>query len=374
VELNNRAFARIMLLDKTAAGIELTLGFPLPNRISSGKTGGGSSGGSSGEPFALVTKTGKNVAEAYRKMQADMPRRITFGQLRHILLGREFAEAGMLPFVDFLTRGTEIHINAYLFVTEGEAKQIGTIPLTFERFPTDVLTQLAREQVTVMMSAKDMLTSIYSGGDIILPLLVFGRMGAENEKNGNNWMGTDGAAIFKQGKMVGILNAKETRGAMWILEQLHDTEFDIVSPTDGKQVSFLVTRARTKIKPIINGNQIVFRIQCKGDATVMSSQSTIDVSDPVQLKRLESLLNDKLSERIDLAVAKSKSAQSDIFHFGDYIKWRHPALWSSLKNDWRARYTTDVRVIPQVDIAVKWFGAATKPEWNRILSNAGTSK
>lgn len=39
VELNDRAFVRMMVLDKTKSGIELSLDFSLPNRLIPGSAG-----------------------------------------------------------------------------------------------------------------------------------------------------------------------------------------------------------------------------------------------------------------------------------------------------------------------------------------------
>jgi spore germination protein KC len=370
VELNDRAFARLMLIDYSDSGIELTLGFPLPNRLSTGKAGSGSSGGSGGsstEPFAFVSKNGKNIGEAFREIQSDLTRRITFGQLRSVLIGEKFAQRGVKPLLDFLVRKADVHINANLYVTKSEVKKFTTIPVTFEKFPTDIVSAYAKDHVTMITSAKDILMATFNGGDFLLPSLVFGKKGVEREKQAGNWMGTDGAAIFKQGRMVGSLNTKEMRGALWILGQLNDAEFNVDSPTDGKSVSFIVRHARTKVKPRIDGDQINFLIQCKAIASLIETNSIIDLTDPRQLRQLEQRMADKLNERIDLAITKTKEAQTDAFQLGKYIKWHYPRKWRSIQKDWRQEYASRVNVIPQIQITVKWIGSAQKPEWNKYI-------
>jgi spore germination protein KC len=367
VELNDRAYARLMLIDYSDSGIELTLGFPLPNRLSAGKAGSGSSGGSSGEPFAFVSKSGKSIGEAYREIQSDLTRRVTFGQLRSVLISEKFAQRGVRPLLDFLMRESDVHINANLFVTKSEAKKIETIPLTFERFPADIVTAYAKQQVTVTASIKDMLVAAFNGGDFLLPSLTFGNKGAESEKRGSNWMGTDGAVLFKQGRMVGSLNTKEMRGALWVLGQLNEAEFNVDSPTDGKNVSFIVRHAKTKVKPRIDGDQINFLIHCKAIANVLATESNIDLTNPRQLQQLEQRIAEKLDGRIDQAITKTKEAQTDAFQFGNYIRWRYPRKWRSIQKDWRQEYASRVNVIPQVQVTMKWLGAAQKPEWNKYL-------
>jgi spore germination protein KC len=368
-ELSERAFARLLLLDYSDEGVELTLGFPLPNRVS---TGGGAAGGgdSKSDNFTYVTKSGKTIAEAYRKIQADLSRKITFGQLRSVLIGRKLAEKEIQPLVDFIMRLPSIHINANLFVTDGDVKQFTKIPVTFERFPTDIMSEYAEQQVTIMITIKDMLFAIYSGGDLILPLLVFGKAEVLDSKSSGNWLGTDGAALFKQGTMIGTLNTQEMRGSLWIIGQLSSAVISVSSPTDGKPVSFLIQQANSKVKPIIHGDQITFQIQCKANVSLLMTESSIDVTDPSQLKQLEQRLADKIEGRIDMAMARARKAKADPFHFGQYIKWRYPQKWKTLEANWRDTFANDIHVDSHIDMTIKWLGAVKNPELNRILSKS----
>jgi spore germination protein KC len=366
VELNERGFARMMLLDKTDKGIEMTLGFPLPNRM------GGQQGGGGSEPaFTFVTKTSATLGDAYRQIQSDLPRRITFGQLRNIVIGRPYAEGGLESLVDFVARVPNIHINANLFVTEGRVKQFTEFPVTFEKFPTDILTRYAKDRVTVMTTLKDVLASLYHGGDFIAPMLVFGRQGATDEKSGGKWMSTDGAALMQKGRLVDTLSSIETRGAMWITGDLNDAEFDVASPSDGKNISFLVNLSESRVKSKVHGDQIRIYIICKALAKVILTNSDIDLSNAYQLKRVEQALEKVLEERINMAVEKTRQVRTDAFQLGRSVEWRYPRQWKGIQPEWRRRLATDVKINPQIDIRVKWFGAVRKPEWNRIILNKG---
>jgi spore germination protein KC len=361
-----------MLLDRTNEGIEMTLGFPLPNRLSSTSKDGG--GGSSSKPFTFVTKTGRDVGEAFRKIQADLPRRVTFGQLRHIVMGKEFAQSGIKPVVDFAAREFTIHINAYLFISENKAKSVISIPVTFEKFPSDILTQFANERQTIMVTVKDMLMSAFNRGDLVIPMLVFGREGVEAEENKENWMGTDGAGVIRNGKMIGKLTDEETQGALWVLKQFNYSSYDVNSPTDNKPVNLLIRNAKTHLKAQVHGDDISIQIECNAMAGIQETESTIDVTEPTELRKLELLLNEKIKDRIRRAVAVSKTLKSDVFQFADYIKWRYPGKWKNLRPEWGERYADQVRVDPRVNISVKWFGTSQRPQWNIILPNTEEDK
>ncbi|WP_169306668.1 Ger(x)C family spore germination protein [Cohnella pontilimi] len=375
VELNERAFARVMLIDQMEEGIELTLGFPLPNRLPSqaGGGGGGGGGNSENEPFTYVTKTSSNLADAYRQIQTDLPRRITFGQLRNIVIGRHLAENGLESFVDFMARIPNIHINANLFMTEGRVMQITKFPVLFEKFPTDILARYAKNQLTVTVTMKDLLDSLYHGGDFVVPLLVFGRQGTTEVKPDEKWMSTNGAALLRSGRLVGTLTSEESRGAMWIMGKVENTEVDVASPADGKNISFFIESAGTRIRSELSGGHIRIHITCKGDARAILSNSNINLTDPRQLRQVERALENELKERIRMTIEKVGQSRTDAFQLGRYVEWRYPRQWNSIQPEWRRRLATDVEVEPHVKIRIISFGGARKPEWNRIIPNRGAT-
>lgn len=373
VELNERAFARVMMLDKSPKGIELTLGFPLPNRLSGGSNGGMSST-TMGPPFAFVTKSAHDIGEAYRLIQADLSRSITFGQLRNIVISKAFAQEGIYPLADFMMRDTGVHINANFFVTDGPAKTIETIPLTFERFLTDILTSYSKQKTTLIVSAKDMLMNTAAGSDFMLPMLVFGEAGAEAEKNGQHWMGTDGAGIFRQGKLVARLSPIETRAAMWVQEELGKHVIQLRSPSDGKFITFVLFGNESDIKPMLSGGRIRFRISCSGSAQIIASESTLDVTDKANIALLEKGLDQELKKRIHTTVSYTQRQRADVFGFGELVRWRQPRTWNKVKDNWRDVYQKQVGIDVNTAIRIKWFGGADKPIWNRKLSENEVEK
>lgn len=369
IELNDNAFARVLMLDKAPEGIEMTIEFPLPNRMVPSEAGGGEKG----DPFTFVTKRDSTMGRAYRDIQSDLSRRISFGQLRIVVVSRALAEEGLQEVMDFLAREPKIHINSNIFITEGKTAEIASIPVEFERFPSDILSNYAESRVTLDVMIADLLKANYSGGDFVVPLLVFGREGTAKGKAGQQWMGTDGAAVFRNGKMVGRIDTNEMRGALWIMDQIKNSEVNVASPTDGKSVSFIVSNARTRIRPVI-GKPMSIHIDCRADAEVLSSQSNINLEDPDKVLLLERQLNAKLEERIDSAIAKTKALQSDAFRLGDHVRWRYYRLWQKIKNDWRTLYADQVTVRAHADVSLKRIGGIRKAVGINVQSREGESE
>ncbi|MBE1442759.1 Ger(x)C family spore germination protein [Paenibacillus sp. OAS669] len=370
IEINDRAFVKMMLLDKSESGIEVTLAFPLPNRLIPGQSGG--SGGQTGKPYTFVTKTGRDIGEAYRFIQADLSRKITFGQTSIVVIGNAMAKEGIVPVLEFIAREPRFHINASMFVTEGKVKKMMAVPVVFERFPVDILVAYAKQHITVRATVKDALMATYSGGDLLIPKLNFEMKTLPSEKDKTQqWMGTDGAAIFKLGKMVGTLDTNEMRGAMWVQETVKDSEITVPSTIDGKEVSFMVKNNRTSIKPDLSGDQITINIQSRANADLISSESDINFQDAKQRAILEHDLATLVQDRMSKAIKKSQEAGSDAFQFGQYIDWNYPLKWISIEPQWRYLYAKKVKFNIQARIIIKHIGTEKHPLRIQTIKDAG---
>lgn len=351
MELNTRAFIQSVLVDRTEDGqIHLYIGVPLPNRMVPGQAGGNSSTPS--EPFAIVGKKADNLSQALRLIQVDLSRSLSFGQTRVIVVGRRMAEHGIDEIIEFVNRQPAFRLSANLYVTTNEVDEITKIPLVFERFLSDILKRYVSTHVTLDTTVKDFKLAKYKGGDILAPLLVFGKaseVSMENPKK-NEWMGSGGAAIFSAGKMSDItMNRKELQGALWISSQLRSSIITIKSPTDGKEISCTTEEINTAIKPVFKQGEISFKIKSEAKAHVLSSMSDIDLKDPEVILELEQILNKTTEERLRLVINKTRQARSDSFLMSQYLDWRYPKAWASIKDRWKSYYATEL----PIDIDVK---------------------
>ncbi len=265
LELNERLFVRMLVVDKTEHGIELTLVFPLPNRLIPGTAEG--TGQQEGKAHSYITQAGADIGQAYRNIQANLTRRINFGQTRVIVVGRELAEEGVEPVLEFIGRNAPFYLNSKIYVTTEKAHDIATIATVSERFPSDVAAAFSRFRTTLDTASKDVLAANYNGGDVMLPLLRLSKIRIETEKEKEQmWVHPVGAAVLKEGKMVGTLTMKEMRGGLWILGKLKDAEITVQSPTDGKDVSFLIRNTHTRTKPKLTRGRILIQIETDADS------------------------------------------------------------------------------------------------------------
>lgn len=359
-ELNNRGFTFIMLVDKAEnGGVEVTLGFPLSIRMTPGQAGGSAS--QSGPPFTYITRSADNISQAFRVIQSDISRSISFGQTRNIVIGEKLAEDGIDSILEFINRQPAFHLSANLFVMEGKATDIKKTPLVFERFISDILSSFIARHVTLDTTAKDFMMAEYLGGDILLPLLKVNPHpegeGGESEKK--EWLASGGAAIMSAGKMSKLrLSAQDLRGALWISSQLDTSIISIPSPSDGKEISVVAQGVGTKIRPKMKEGKLRFQINSTAKGYVLSSQSEIDLRDPKKLSQIQDALEQDIVKRLSQVIEKTRKARSDSFLMSQYLDWRYPKTWNRLKNEWREYYASELPIDIKVNFELNQTGGA----------------
>ncbi|ADU32440.1 Ger(x)C family spore germination protein [Evansella cellulosilytica] len=360
-EINDNAMVTIIFLDKGDDGqIELTLGFPLTNRMVPGEMGASIEG----RFYTTVTKQEENIAAAYRLIQSDLPRKITWGQTKNVIIGKEFGEIGLHDCIDFLARQPSFPLGAKVFVAPGKATDITKLTPAFERFPSEVLDEFMDQDLTISITFLDFLKAYEYGGNVIVPMLTIGEepMVSEDWKV-STWVGTGGAALFHDWKIVGTLNQSEMRGALWFHKVAREAVITIDSPTDGKPISIIVLDSKIQKRPSIDETgQLSFEITIEAVDDLLSVGSKIDINDPEIIDELEMLFAEAIKKRLERTFTITQEVGADVFLVGQYFEWHHPKEWEKLRSDWDNKYK-EVTLDAHVTMKIKRHGAISNPPW-----------
>jgi spore germination protein KC len=358
-EINDRSFVTAMYVDKGNDGqMEITLSFPLPNRLVPGGVGGV---GATGNPYAQVSSMGKTVTDAYHKMQLDLPREISWGHARIIVISEDMAKEGIGPILEFIVREPKLNINNAILIAPGKAKNIEKLAAAFEQFPSEIVREFTQEKITLYTTPKDFLKT--ENGDMIAGLLTKGKKKMLSEKGKEElWVGTGGMAMFHNYKMVGKIDPKEGDGALWLRNSIKSTVVTIKSPTDKKDISLLVLRSKTKIR-LSKNKPLTFDVYVTAEDDISESQSNIDVTNAKNIYQLERIAEKDITDRIEKAFKASKEVKADVFQFGAYLSWYKPKIWKKVKEDWPSVYHDKVKLNIHVDLKIKRPGAENNPIW-----------
>lgn len=145
-----------------------------------------------------------------------------------------------------------------------------------------------------------------------------------------------GMAVFSDGLYQGTLNESETRGMMFLRDEIQRTVYSVFNE-NFREISVEIYRSKTKIVPHISGDDLRFTVQINADGMVqekvMESGKTFNEE---SLRRVEQIIQEKIRSECEEAFQKAVGEyQSDVFYLGDMV-WRdQPKLWEKLQAEWK---------------------------------------
>ncbi|GIP34749.1 Ger(x)C family spore germination protein [Paenibacillus sp. J2TS4] len=360
IEINDRAFVTAMYVDDAGEGrVKVSLGFPLPNRLVQGQAGGVSS---EGNPYTHVTKEGNTIAEAVKRIQNDLPRELNWGNNRVIVISSEYAKKGILPLLEFVGRMPYQQLKTYLFVSEGEAENVPRMSAVFERFPSEVLREFARTRTTLNTTLRDLMSVHPYGGDLTIGLLRVDEEIMASEKNQTgHWVGTKGAALFKDYRLIGKFNEEQTQGALWIMNRMKSAVLKVSSPSDGKAITLDIISSQSQVKPVWKQDELVFQLKIALEAHLLASDSKLKITDPGNIVQLQQSMKDEVEKIVRQAFDESLKIGADMFKLGEIAELYYPDRFAGIKKDWQSYYARHADLKMNIQAHIKRPGGEQEP-------------
>ncbi|OIQ54761.1 hypothetical protein MORE_11390 [Moorella thermoacetica] len=237
-EIEELAIIMAVALDSAPGGqVRLTTFVVIPRAVGGGPSMGG---GGSGEPQKageVISAVGSDFAQATRRLERQVPRRLFWAQNRVIIIGEDLARRG-LNYLDLFLRDRQMRLTTPVLITRGEARKVLDLPPGIELNPGTILTGILRNRTTFKVELKDLLAMWEAPGDNpALPEVVMtptpeqesketGGEGRDAKGGGNEGGGKGktqpeavvikGAGAFRYDRLAGWLDEKEANGLMWL--------------------------------------------------------------------------------------------------------------------------------------------------------------
>ncbi len=356
-DLNELAIVTAIGLDKTKDGFSVSIQVLNPSELA-GNTSSGRT------EVVRFIKSGETVFEALRKLSTDTPRRIYLAHLREVVFGEDLARDGIGKALDFISRDHEMRTDFYITVAKGStAADILNIQTAIEKVPANKLFNSLENSETVWAAAKtvkldELINSMVSDGKepVLTGIYHYGNAevgsSIENAHNVSPETGLriDYLAVFKNDKLIGWLNKDESKGFNYITDNIKNTVVTVES--EGGKITIETLRSKTKVKGKIEKGKPVIDISISPEGNIADVESSIDLTKPENISKLEKEYSDNIKERVLTSIQKVQDEfQSDIFGFGEVIHRADPQAWKGLKNNWDEHFTNlDVNVHVKGDI------------------------
>jgi len=412
IELNELAVGELMAIDLSEDGrLKVSIQFVIPRELTNPGNSGGGNGGGNGAPFYVIDAVGSTLPEAFSFLQAKLPRRLFTSHIRAVILGEEFARAGISAIFDGLSRLRELRITMDVVVALGEGAELLKVAPRLEKLPSTALSILLYQSILPTRTVRELLLALTSQGtDLFLPAVgiaersepgVQGGHGSQTERQSGHEFEMIGIGIFRGDRLVGFASRESARGLAWLINEVTEATTTIewppkqrpeVRPEDPESelsereeltqsdappgsdrsgpsaglsqadgISSLLVRGNAKRRVELEGDELVIRIDARGEDDIVANQAGLDLADPAVIAPLEAALSQDLEERMRTMLHLAQDVyQADIFGFGEMIHRAHPKLWAELRKDWHTAFAK-LKVYISAQIKIRRVGLSNRP-------------
>ena len=236
------------------------------------------------------------------KLQGKLPREIFWGQCKVFIFGEDLAKQGIQEQMDFLLRHPEPRGRAYIYVSEGKPKDILEIVPNLERYSAEVLREISNYRIGMQITIQDvdeMLTGITQAA-----ALPYVKIKTQQTSEGKpiKYAHIDGTAVFHKDQMVGTITEAETRGVLWLRDEIKGYTVSVEIEDEEGLVSLNPVSARVDLIPQIHDEKWKMTVNVATEGAIVQNETNLDFSDPKLLKKVESAYQKSIEKRIQEAL------------------------------------------------------------------------
>lgn len=357
-EINDLAFIMGTAFDITDDG-----DYILSHQIAvpSSAQGGPGSGGSNKGKFFVISAVGKNINEAFYRLQKKSSRRLFTAHRVVIYIGEKLSKRGIEDILDIYTHDSKQRLKTYMMVVKGgEGRDILKVKYPFEQVPSEAIKEMEALKSELAITLRDFFLA--SSNEGVSPVLgVIMADGITEGMKEDYIFKLAGSAIFKNFKLTGFLDENETNGFLWATDRMKYGSLNASLPNNGGMVGFILAKTDRIITPQISGDEINFKIVIHAEGNIWENNTDLDIRIPENLKLVQTALEKSVETQVKDTITKvQKQYKVDSMGFGREIYRNKPKQWKMLKGQWDSKFQ-DIDVSIEVKINILGSGMAGPP-------------
>lgn len=350
-EIESIDFAEVFAIDKAPDSENVIISI-----ISERASG---SSGESGQPSQLSayvkTIEGTNVFECVRQMSTWSGKKLFFGHIKTIIIGEDLARSGVLPYLDFFIRDHEFRFNSYVVVTKDvtalEVLEKGSTP---DNFIADRLNNLLNNAGAESISGTMMLYEFLKKIECVcsapyLPYITLEkhtqRLNAEKDDTMDIHLA--GYAAFREDKLIGYLDEKQSRGLNWVSGQVVSGIIPIHYGAGGN-ISMEITKSKVKITPKLENGVPSADIHVSFSSNIGEVMSSTNVFSKRDLANINKLQNDVVKAEVQSLITYAQENYVDVMRIGNLLHHKYPVKAKNYPADWM-KYFSHIKITVRVD-------------------------
>jgi spore germination protein KC len=346
-------------IDPDTGEVTLTYQSIVPSEIksSSSSSGGGEQkGGSPLHTIQLEQDTGSSPYDVLSRYTQHGSRIPFYQHTQVYVFGKEGAKKGIYGFLDTIARNPVARPNVLMVVSEKKASDILGIQDGMENI--QAFGMAAEIKLSAAFSKYPAITVLEFQNRLlskttapIAPMVgIIEETAPQGEKIPK--IRITGTAVFKEDRMIGELNERESSGLLWAINKIKIGFVTI------PEASLEIVKAKSKIVPELQGDQIRITIEIDEESNLLEYKGHQDITDDI-LQELEKGQAKDIESQVRAAVEKSFALDADVFGFGDAVHRKYKKEWQDLQPRWDDIYP-NIQVMVKVKTHLNEIGDVNK--------------
>ena len=317
---------------------------------------------SSDEPSFITYKaSGKSLQKAFSNIIKDTPKKIYGNQMQLLIIDEGLAREGISDILDFLARDPNIRNEFYVAI--GRDKDILDVLTPLDNVSgKNILDKLKATNedlgIANMVTFNELIANFQNKNiEVALPTIkIEGNRSEDDVKSDLEESFPDkrivisNLSIFKNNKLLGYLNEKESLAYNFIMDNI--THAIIVNKyKNSSYISLELINSKTK-KDIDIKNKLV-KINIKGKASITESNYNINLTQEENIKKIEKDLNKNIEKIIKESIDNNASKySSDIYGFKEMCYKSYPKYYKKVYKEWDKDLFNNIKVKVKSDIEI----------------------
>ncbi|HHT64295.1 MAG TPA: Ger(x)C family spore germination protein [Clostridia bacterium] len=358
-ELDELAIISGIGVDKEGDKFNLSFQIINPTGLKGGEGGGNQgSGGGGTETFVVAQSTGRTIFDAVENVRNQIERIPFFSHNEVIVLGRQLAEEGIYPGVDFFLRSPQPRPTQWVLIGSEKAGDILRPKAEMEDTSAralKLLVDFGRQSWVPAINLEEVNAAMtQKRGAYLIPIV---RVQGDKGK-----LFLDGsAAVMKRDKMVGEVNPGESRGLKWMKGEIRNAVVVSELPNQQGLVSTRIFLNRGSIKVNLTPEgipRVNVYVYVEGEIEDMSGKFNLTSTPGMDLVKKQVAL--AIKKEIQSAFQKARSLNADFINIGRILYQNHPQVWEDMEHKWDEIFP-EIRAHVTVGVSIWRVGEVSKP-------------
>lgn len=316
----------------------------------------------------IYSCSGNTIYDALSNLSQKLGKPIKFSNEKCIIIGEKMAETNITPIIDLSLRYSDMRTGTPILITQGKASDVLNTKITenpISAFTIDTLVELQKRFGFAATSTN--LDFINNESNVT----TYGVINVEKkaDKNMSSNLVLSGSAVFKNGKLIGYMNSKETRGMQWIKSSISSGNIVIGTKAENK-ISLSIISSGSSFKSSIQNKSVNIGVNIKERSNIREVHENVNENldfnaNPNILDSLSQKQDKIIYNEANLAVkAAQNKFNADIFDFSGLLYRKHPHEWNNIKGSWDKIFP-HANINISVSSQIKQTGNISKPILNQ---------